>query len=403
MQTMQPVSTLSLSDSRHWRYIEWVLIAIALCLGIFQAILLGNWQWFGVSLLLLLIFLRLSFIFPIHRSLWIRQGYITLGICVALLGRAFLLVPLDLFLYLYLGKACFLLKQKYLILTILLSGMAVISFDIFLLEPILKILYREFSSSRHDFTLAIADSTTNFVAAGSFAILFSFALVDAQKNQRKAEQLATQVETLAADLERHRIAREIHDSLGHTLTALNVHLAVAQRLYGQNLSTSITQVQQSLNTAKLLSDQCLEEINQTLRTMRQSNFDLNQTLTALVEHIRQDRALQVHWDFNIPPVPLSISHHIYCIVKEGLMNIQKHAHATRIQVRGYLQVKDTAQTEDAIMIELQDNGQGFDPIAPTLGFGLQGMQERSHLIGGHLMIQSKPGKGTQIQVIIPQQ
>ena len=82
------------------------------------------------------------------------------------------------------------------------------------------------------------------------------------------------------------------------------------------------------------------------------------------------------------------------IIKEGLTNIQKHAQADRIYLR-------CQATTDRITLELEDNGQGFEPALSFSGFGLQGMKERVEILKGKLKIRSAPGAGTQIQVIIP--
>lgn len=182
----------------------------------------------------------------------------------------------------------------------------------------------------------------------------------------------------------------IHDSLGHTLTNLQVQLAVAQEFRQHHLD----QVFWAIDTAKFLADQCIEDISQALQTMRQSDFNLNQALKSLVEQIKQNQALRISWEVNLPHLPLSTSHHVYCIVKEGLINIQKHAQASMIWVRGQL-------TTEGIMLEISYNGRGFDPHIPASGFGLKGMEERVYLLGGQFKIHSQPNRGTQIQIVIP--
>lgn len=128
--------------------------------------------------------------------------------------------------------------------------------------------------------------------------------------------------------------------------------------------------------------------------MRESDFDLYQALVAIVEQLKQNKSLHVHWEIDLPPLPLQTSHQIYCIVKEGLINIQKHAHATQVQFR-------VISTSEEVILELQDNGRGFDPPMPDSGFGLRGIQERVQTLGGELTITSDLGLGTKIQVILP--
>jgi signal transduction histidine kinase len=112
-----------------------------------------------------------------------------------------------------------------------------------------------------------------------------------------------------------------------------------------------------------------------------------------VEQVGRNQSFIIHLNVKLPLLPIQTSHQLYCIVQEGLTNIQKHACASVVSLNGY-------QTSEGIILELIDDGQGFDVNAPASGFGLRGMQERVQILGGELKIDSYPGKGTQIQVII---
>jgi len=221
-------------------------------------------------------------------------------------------------------------------------------------------------------------------------VFSSFAIIAERKSRCKAEALTRQVETLAATLERTRIARDIHDSLGHVLTTLDIQLEVAQKLRFRNPDKAL----QSLDTAKLLASQCLTEVRRALQTMRQTDFDLNAALGTLLEQVNQNQTFTIELKVNLPQLPLQTSHQLYCIMQEGLTNIQKHACAKKISLRGQ-------PTADSIIIDLEDDGVGFDSGLPRSGFGLRGMQERVQILGGQLKLSSTPGQGTQIQVRIP--
>lgn len=211
-----------------------------------------------------------------------------------------------------------------------------------------------------------------------------------QKSRKRAEALAQQVESLGIALERTRIARDIHDSLGHTLTNLQVQLAVAQEFRQHD----INQAFRAIDLAKGLADQCVEDVSRSLSTMRQFNLNLNQACNSLIEQVKQNQAWQIQWQMNLPDLPLSISYHLYCIVKEGLINIQKHAQASRICIRG-------ERTPEGIVLEIDDNGRGFDPQMPKTGFGLKGIEERVQSLNGRLKIHSQLNQGTQIQIVVP--
>jgi signal transduction histidine kinase len=203
------------------------------------------------------------------------------------------------------------------------------------------------------------------------------------------EVLAQEVETLAALHERTRIARDMHDSLGHTLTNLQVQLAVAQKLrFCDN-----EKVLQAVDTAKLLADQCIEDVSYALQTMRQTEFDINQALDSLLEQWKHKQAVKIQWKLDLPQIPLHQSYQIYCIVKEGLINIQKHARASKVDLQAYI-------ANNTIIIELKDNGIGFNTKVRYTGLGLKGMSERALMLGAKLEITAN-STGTHIKVKIP--
>ncbi len=373
------------------RYSEWVMIvgvSLAFLLdGSFQASIATSLQ----VVFCLVGYALLSLVFPINRPLWQRQVYVIAGILLALFIRV-TGIGIQLFLYLYIAKSCFLLNRKNLILTVTLT----------LLLNLLTFVWALPKSAQMSAALCVELGDRNQIqqliwllsdnlVVTVFIIAFSFMVIAEQKSRKRAEALAEQVETLAATLERTRIARDIHDSLGHSLTNLNSRLTVAQKKLQQH---DINAVCEAVDTAKFLASQCIEDVNHSLKTMRQSDFNLNQALTNLVEQLRYNQALSVQWEINLPKLPLQTSHHIYYIVKEGLINIQKYAHASAVRFRGL-------STPEGILIELADDGQGFDPKLPHLGLGLQGIEERVQLLRGELTINSTPGSGTQIQIILP--
>lgn len=127
--------------------------------------------------------------------------------------------------------------------------------------------------------------------------------------------------------------------------------------------------------------------------MRQSNFDLNRALTALLEQMRQN-SVQVQWEVNLPPLPIHKSYQIYCVIKEATINVQKHACASQVSFYG-------RSTSEGIVLEFKDNGVGFESKKLQTGFGIQGMIECVQILGGSLEIQSTSTQGTQIYVILP--
>jgi signal transduction histidine kinase len=379
-------------------YIEWIIIVCsAVVYGFFSGSILKlvspGWGPFPF----LLIFFLLSFIFPGDRPRW--QKYIYIAIEIALITIAMALrLGIELFAYLFIAKACFLFNRKDITVIVILTAVA---YHIPLLWTVPENLEYQrlhpqevFNSSRWT-TMAWVESVFTYITATTFVLLFSFSVLAEQRAQQHAKKLVQEVQTLSIMLERERIARDIHDALGHTLTALNIQLEVAQQIG----ASDVPQMLRRLEITKHLADQCLQDVRQVVQTMRASDFDLTQALMTLITQMQQTQTLRSrpiwpHVQLNLPSLPLQTSYQLYCIVKEGLINIQKHADATHVQLNGWKAI-------DRLIIELADNGKGFDLTQLSQGFGLKGIQERTQLLGGVFQIQTAPGQGTKLIVQIP--
>ncbi|MEB3357883.1 MAG: sensor histidine kinase [Synechococcales bacterium] len=372
---------------RSLQYIEWVILAVHLVSGSAN----GSFSESIVNSLVILAFLGvlfwMSLNLPIQGSPWRQRAYVWAGLLLVTFAQVIGLF-ITLFLYLYIAKACFLLRRRELIFTTIIAGVLDVT-TLLILVSQLSGDEVAIAPASMGITSLIADDLGEYVAVSTFVIIFCFTAISEYQNRQQVEILAQQVETLATTLERTRIARDIHDSLGHTLTTLNVHLAVALRLYRQDGTAAF----QALNTAKGLADQSIEDVNRTLRTLRESDFDLAQALVGVMEQLKLAQSLRVHWQIDLPPLPLSTRYQIYCIVKEGLVNVQKHAQATEVWVQ-------CQRINGAIALKIEDNGRGFDPTAIHAGFGLQGMRERVQMLAGELVINSST-RGTQLHITLP--
>jgi signal transduction histidine kinase len=229
-----------------------------------------------------------------------------------------------------------------------------------------------------------------YVGISLFVVLLGFVIVAERRSRERAEALTQEIETLAAALERSRIARDIHDSLGHSLTTLSIQLELAHAM-GQR---DPAHAAEALTNAQQLASHCLEAVRQAVQTVRQEEFNLATALHRLIEQISQNHAFTIHSVINLPPLPLQTSHQLHCIVQEGFTNIQKHAQASNVYLRSQI-------AAHAIILELEDDGRGFDPTLPSPGYGVKGMYERVHLLGGEVQITSAIGKGTQVRVVVP--
>ncbi len=212
-------------------------------------------------------------------------------------------------------------------------------------------------------------------------------------NQR-IRTYALRAEEVATLQERNRIAREIHDSLGHSLTALNLHLEMALKLANIQPERS----REVLTEAKRLGSVALQDVRASVSTLRSDPLqgqDLPTALEKLLDDLKRSDRIQPLSQLDLPQtLPPDVATTIYRIVQEAVTNITKYADATEAIVS----IESTARE---IELHISDNGKGFNPDLVTTGFGLQGMRERVLSLQGKIEIVSAPQQGCQITAIIP--
>ncbi len=194
--------------------------------------------------------------------------------------------------------------------------------------------------------------------------------------------------------ERNRIAREIHDSLGHSLTALNLHLEMAVKLSQVHPEKS----REVLLEAKRLGSIALKDVRQSVSTLRSDPMhdrDLATAIQELADEFKLSNYIQPLCQIDLPPnLPPSVTITIYRLIQEALTNISKYAHATAVTI-------DIHTKAHAIELQITDNGRGFIPTNNATGFGLQGMRERVLSLQGEFELMSAPDRGCQIVASIP--
>jgi signal transduction histidine kinase len=207
-------------------------------------------------------------------------------------------------------------------------------------------------------------------------------------------QYALQIEALAAVQERNRIARDIHDSLGHVLTALNVQLQTAVRLW----KTDPQQAEHFLKQSKQLGDAAMKEVRRSVGSLRQESKteeSLHLAIESLVKEFNQstgiDLQTQILLDSSLSPPTVKT---LYRIMQESLTNICKHAQATCVTIK-------LSESLDWVYLFIEDNGKGFHLDSTPTGFGLLGMQERVSDLKGKFQIESQPTAGCRIKVALP--
>ncbi|MEA5565533.1 sensor histidine kinase [Anabaena sp. UHCC 0399] len=210
----------------------------------------------------------------------------------------------------------------------------------------------------------------------------------------KLRQYALRIENQATLEERNRIAREIHDSLGHSLTALNLQLETALKLYQGNPDKA----QSFLARAKELGSKALQDVRQSVSTMRSNPLQdksLAQSIEILAEDFQRSSNIILNRHINIEySLSNEVNTTIYRIIQESLTNISKHARATEVNLEAII-------NRGSLYLIIEDNGRGFDLEQNTTGFGLQSMRDRALSLGGNFTINSEFGCGCQITVNIP--
>ena len=225
-------------------------------------------------------------------------------------------------------------------------------------------------------------------------------LAELEASHQQLKEYAGQVAELATTRERNRLARDIHDTLGHYLTVINVQLERALVFRDKKPEEAV----QALSDAKRLASEALQDVRRSVGTLRttQELPEFTPSLTGLVERVRSDTcAVELNMEGDEDSFSKQRLLALYRAVQEGLTNVQRHAGASHIWI-------DLHFGKQEATLVLRDNGHGFDAASWQQGeperdggYGLQGLQERLELLGGGLQIESAPAQGTTLRVTLP--
>lgn len=222
-------------------------------------------------------------------------------------------------------------------------------------------------------------------AAASAAI--AVATVQSATEERLRQSL------LAAERERARWARELHDSILQGLGSRRVALGSALRSgEAERLTASVEEAIGDISRD-------IEELRGLISELRPATLDqlgLVAALEDLAERVGHGTGVELEIDLELDAGRLDseLETVIYRLVQEALNNVAKHAAAGCVQLRA-------GAGADRLELLVADDGRGFDPTAEHSGFGLAGMRERVELAGGELRIESRPGGGTRVMAALP--
>jgi signal transduction histidine kinase len=214
----------------------------------------------------------------------------------------------------------------------------------------------------------------------------------ADEARRKLSEYAAQAEELATMRERNRLAREIHDNLGHYLTIVNTQIEAARTVMASDPEHGAY----LLERAQALTKEGLSEIRRSVSALRAAPIEqrpLPEAIQALIdEHASSGLVIGYKVNGQARPCSSTVEQAIYRAVQEGLTNVRKHARATRADV----QLRYAAER---IVLSICDNGIGG--INPQPGFGLIGLQERMKLLNGVVHTEMSDDAGFTLRVEVP--
>lgn len=270
---------------------------------------------------------------------------------------------------------------------------------------LLELQQAQDGSALQSFNMTVWMLKFNVALTFGLALLLVMLLINALLEERQSRarlvlaldqlrQYSLRIEDQSALQERNRIAREIHDSLGHTLTAQSIQLDSALLLQHSNQAEAHAFLQE----AKQLCKQALEEVRHSVTALRADPLrgkSLTRVATTLIQEFQVTTTIGLNCTVAVAcSVSPDVTAAMYRVLQESLTNIVRHSVATEVTI--------TLLTQEGLLhLRVQDNGKGFDPTQNSTGFGLQGMQERIAALGGQFEVSSQPGEGCLISAQVP--
>ncbi len=238
-------------------------------------------------------------------------------------------------------------------------------------------------------------------AASRQALDADDALADIERRLSRADQTESmaqmQLRETAAQDERNRLARDLHDTIKQQLFSINMAAATAQTLAQTDPDAAMGMVQEVRN----LSQQAQVEMKALLTQLRPAplaTVGLVQAIGDQLEALHFRSEVKVEFSGELPKdesrLPIGAQEAIFRVTQEALSNIARHARASRASV-------SLNPTESQLTVRIADDGQGFDPASVGAGMGLSNMRTRIADVGGSLAVQSAPGAGTVIEITLP--
>ncbi|MFM9882598.1 MAG: histidine kinase [Burkholderiales bacterium] len=219
---------------------------------------------------------------------------------------------------------------------------------------------------------------------------------------REVERLSEESRHAAVIRERLRMARDLHDTLAHSMMALLTEIRVLRRLADKNPSA----LKDELANAEEAAHVGLNEARAAIAQLRHDavrDIGFGAALALLLKRFedRHGLAVSMTHDEAIDALADARTEALYRIAEESLHNIERHAQAAHVEIRAHVAATDADKSVRQLTLEIVDDGAGFDVTRPRPGhFGIRGMREQAELVGASLDIRSSPGHGTHVSVTL---
>ncbi len=235
-------------------------------------------------------------------------------------------------------------------------------------------------------------------------------LMTAQREQRRAlrqanaelAHYAATLDQLATSRERNRLARELHDTLAHTLSGMAVQLEAVKTLWDTDSAHARAMLEQSLAATRAGLTETRRAL-QALRAEPLQDLGLVLAVRTLAESVAAQTSAKLTWQgpdtaqgaARVDNLSQDVEQCIYRVAQESLANVAKHAGAKHVTVQ-------LAQLDGRLTLQISDDGCGFDvnSVDADEHLGLQGMRERAELVGGRLAVTSQPSGGTTVRLVM---
>jgi signal transduction histidine kinase len=289
-----------------------------------------------------------------------------------------------------------------------------VGFAVMFLRPAAIVLVSGVSLAAHTLNVAqwhgwgpVPLALPGFAVAVLFTLVFTQIAVSAEKARGEVERLAgelgeaneklrrhaVQAAELAATRERNRLAREIHDGVGHCLTVVHVQLEAARSTLGRDPD----QTAGAIEKAQSMNHLALQEVRRSVSALRTSPLEGRTLDEALQQLVAENNAAGLCVDLAVTGEPRALSPQVtlalYRAAQEGLTNCMKHARPQSARV-----ALDYRAAE-RVRLTVTDDGAGAEEAKD--GFGLLGLRERAQLLGGTVAVRTARGKGFVLEVEVP--